>query len=249
MSESGLRPGTLPGFADSSMEAFEEAAREMGFPVTPEDRDAVYKWLLFYCRWPGRRVIGFTDPKDVAVKLLADSYAVRCLDEVRIPGPAIDLGSGNGWPGLVFCPQGQVFLLDSRKGACDFMRGLADYSGMVNVRVIEARAEEAGRAPSLEGRFGIVCTRAMASPGMAVEAAAPFLRAGGVAVLWLGPAQEEAVVAHADIREVGLTLAGLRRYDLPGGMGHRVLAAYRRTGKSLPGFPRKIVAVRAKPLF
>ena len=118
MSDSGapLRTGVAPGFVESCLAEFGEAAREMGLALGAADGELVRMWLEFYSRWPGRRVIGFGDPKDVAVKLLADSYAVRTLGPAIIAGPAIDLGSGNGWPGLAFASMGRVSLLDSQIG-------------------------------------------------------------------------------------------------------------------------------------
>lgn len=247
--EGPLRVGLAPGFVDACLHEFGRAVSEMGLAVTPEDSVTVRAWLQFYSRWPGRRVIGFTGAKDVAVKLLADSYAVRLLGPGDVTGPAIDLGSGNGWPGLAFISSGRVTLLDSRQGACDFMRGFVESVRLPNVDVVEERAEDAGRTTRFAGSFGVVASRAMASPAVAVEVAAPFLKEGGAAVLWLGPAQEETVETHPEIPEAGLTLAGLKRYSLPDGTGRRALAVYRKTGMCLPGHPRKIASIRAKPLF
>lgn len=248
MSEEGLRPGTTQDFADLGLAAFAEASARMRLSVNPEDSGLVREWLEFYSKWPGRRVIGFTDPGDVAVKLLADSFAVHAIAGVLPPGDAIDLGSGNGWPGLALCAARRVCLLDSRKGACDFMRGFVRSAALDRVDVIEARAEDAVKDPALAGRFSVVTTRAMASPAVALELAAPFLSRGGVAVLWLGPEQESAVDAHPEVRELGVALTQKRRYALPGGMGKRALAAYRKTGTGWPGYPRKIPSIKTKPL-
>ena len=251
MSDPGspLRTGVEPGFVERCLKEFGETVRQMGLPLGASDGQMVQTWLDFYSHWPGRRVIGFDDPKDVAAKLLADSYAVRLLEPAMMAGPAIDLGSGNGWPGLALVSVGPVSLLDSRRGACDFMRDLISHAGLGDVDVIEARAEEAGLETGLTDHFGIAVTRAMTSAALAVEIISPFVKPGGTAVLWLGPAQEEVVETNHELRQIGLTLTGLRRYELPGGMGRRALAVYRKTGAGLKGFPRKIASIKARPLF
>lgn len=249
MSDAGLRPGVAQGFAGSCMDAFAKALREMGLAITEEDAGVVRAWLEFYSHWPGRRVIGFADPKDIAVKLLADSHAVLRLREAPEMGPTIDLGSGNGWPGLAFHSRGEVFLLDSRAGACDFMRGFVESSGLTGVQVVEARAEEAGRRTSFASAFRIVTSRAMAAPSIVAEVSAPFLVIEGSAILWLGPSHRDLVIAHADIPQVGLSLIELDTYFLPGRMGERILAVYRKTAGCHPGFPRNPGEIRAKPLF
>ncbi len=221
----------------------------MGFSPGEPDMRLVEKWLEFYSRWPGRRVIGFSDPAALAVKLLADSYAPHLWGASSEDAPVIDLGSGNGWPGLAFTSLGHVSLLDSRQGACDFMKGFVQYAALDNVNVSEGRAEEIGIREDYRGRFGIVTSRAMASPAVTVEMASPFVRPGGAAMLWLGPAQEDGVDDHGMIPELGLTLEAMHRYDLMDGMGRRLLAVYRRTGRSQPGFPRKMASIKAKPLF
>jgi 16S rRNA G527 N7-methylase RsmG len=114
--------------------------------------------------------------------------------------------------------------------------------------VVEARAEDAGKDTALRGTFALVTSRAMASPGMALELASPFLRPGGIAVLWLGPGQESAIYAKSDIPEIGLTMTREHKYILPDEIGRRWLALYRKTGTIRPGYPRKIPSIRARPL-
>ena len=76
----------------------------MGISAGREALELVEGWLRFYEGWAGRRVVGFGDVGDIAVSLIADSFAVeKALAGVSSQGEglrAIDLGSGNGWPGL-----------------------------------------------------------------------------------------------------------------------------------------------------
>jgi len=237
--------------AAQGLAALRKSAADMGLDIGEEAYRIIARWFEFYYRWPGRRVVGFTDPRDVAVKLVADSFAVAAVMPDAPPGEALDLGSGNGWPGLavrLFAPDRRVSLLDSRLGACDFMRGFLQYSSLEGVTIIEARAEEGLKDPTLSGRFSLVTTRAMAPPALSLELAPGFLTLGGALVLWLGPEQEHVVDSRSSVPEVGVVLARKHSYVLPGGMGKRLLAVYRRTSRAMPGYPRRLSIIRAKPL-
>ena len=245
------RPALASDFAGRGVAAFGEAMAEMDLPMTKEALETVAAWFRFYSNWPGRRVIGFGDPREAAIKLIADSFAVARLAPGLPPGGAVDLGSGNGWPGLavrLLRPSSPVVLLDSRLGACEFMRGFVERSAFSGVSVVEARAEDAWKDPGIAGRFSLAVSRAMASPAISLEVASSFLPVGGAVVLWLGPEQASIVDRSSDIRELGLSRYGGLQYDLPGGLGRRVLAVYAKVSPSLPGYPRKIPAIKAKPL-
>jgi 16S rRNA (guanine527-N7)-methyltransferase len=236
------------------MEAFIRALERMQLSVSQEACDAVQKWFEFYSGWPGRRVTGHREPEDIAVKLVADSFAAAGVMPSVPSGDALDLGSGSGWPGLavrLLSPSGQrrkVSLLESRLGACDFMRGFLQYSDLSDVSVVQARAEDAFKDPGLWQRSALVTTRAMAQAGVALELASGFLELGGAAVLWLGPGQESAVDVGAALPALGLVLARKHFYELPAGGGHRHLAIYMKVSAPAPGYPRRLSRIKASPL-
>ena len=92
--------------------------------------------------------------------------ALRGVEVVRgFDGPIVDVGSGNGSPGLVLAaslPDREVTLLDSnmRKGAF-LERAAADFP---NVTVVRGRAEE-----HETDRFGVAVAKALAPPAVALE--------------------------------------------------------------------------------
>ena len=249
MGQKGMVPASAA--VEQGMAALRDSAAAMGLAIGERAYSVIEAWFDFYSRWPGRRVVGLRDPRDIAVKLIADSFAVSAIvDEIR-PGPALDLGSGSGWPGLAVRLCGReraVTLLDSRLGACEFMRRFVRQAGLQGVSVLGARAEEAAKAPGLERAMALVTARAMALPGISLEIASGFLELGGAAILWLGPSQEGAVDARQDIPELGLVRTGKHGYQLPFNAGKRILAVYTRTCSPLPGYPRRLSSIRSKPL-
>lgn len=247
-----FRRGLPEGFSAAGAEAFSRAMDAMGLTASDEAGRVVREWFAFFETWPGRRVTGFSDPALAAVKLVADSFAVGRLTGLEPDGEALDLGSGNGWPGLavpLVLPLSRVTLLDSRAGACEFMRGFVRFAGLDKVSILEARAEAAISDSSLRGVFDTVVTRAMAAPGVALELASTYIRQGGAAILWLGPEQEAGAVAREAVPEVGLALDEVVRYELPGELGRRVVVSYRRVSPAKEGYPRRLSSLKANPLF
>jgi 16S rRNA (guanine527-N7)-methyltransferase len=100
-----------------------------------------------------------------------------------LKGPILDLGSGGGLPGLVVAlewPEALLTLLDANQRRTGFLRDAVEGLGLTDrVRVVTARAEEAGRDPGLRGAFAGVIARSFGAPAVLAECAAPFLAQTG----------------------------------------------------------------------
>lgn len=236
---------------DEGVKAFTDAMEKMGFPVSSGIQCGVRKWFEFSRDWEGRRVVGFADLRDVAVKLLADSFAFQLALDLERCDAAIDIGSGNGWPGLALklsrAPL-NLTLLDSRQGACQFMEGYVRFASLAGVTVVCQRGEEACSQSIFRERSALVTSRAMGDVAVVTEIASGFLGVGGAALLWLGPEQEERLLRRSEIRELGLRLETVKRYDLPERIGKRVLGVYRKVSPCSALFPRKVPAIKRRPL-
>ena len=103
------------------------------------------------------------------------------------PSPWMDLGSGGGLPGLVlagYWPESVAVLLDSAGRRTTFLSEAVHRLGWEGrVRVVRARAEEAGLDPELRLGFDAVWARSFGSPPVTAECASPFLRVGGLLVV------------------------------------------------------------------
>ncbi len=243
-------------FVTAGLAAFAQAATEMGVYSTPEAVEMVEAWFRFYENWAGRRVVGFSSAEDIAVKLIADSFSVGKVldgtwtDESEILR-AIDLGSGNGWPGLAvkaLRPASHLALLDSRLGACRFLEEFVRSAGLADVEIVPERAEKAQKQAEYAGKYDLVTTRAMAQPGVSLELSVTFCRPQGTVALWLGPEHKDRVWKRTEIGELGVGLSNIHRYALSGGKGTRLLVVYKRYGDPARGYPRSISTIKARPL-
>ena len=164
--------------------------------------------------------------------LLEDS--LRGVDVVRAyDGSIVDVGSGGGAPGIPLAaalPEREVTLLEAERRKADFLRTWTDE--LPNLRVVWGRAEE--QEPD---RFGVAVAKALAPPPVAAEWCLPLVRAGGAAVLWVGPSVERERVAR-----VAEQLGGAPPED------HDGLLVIPKLRPTPEGFPRRPGMAKKRPL-
>ena len=187
------------------------------------------RWLDSVLATPGLTSI---EDRDAAWAMLVED-ALRGINVVRaFDGPIVDVGSGNGSPGLVLAaslPEREVTLLETSKRKAAFLERVAPE--FPNVRVVRGRAEEH------DGRYGVAAAKALAPPAVALEWLLPLVREGGAAVLWLGPAENLAALS-----KVSKQLGGGIVEDRNG------LAVAHKIGPTPAGFPRRPGIARKRPL-
>ncbi len=122
------------------------------------------------------------------IEPLAGRHRLIGADLPMPHGPMIDVGSGNGAPGLPFAlcePERASTLLDSRTGVADFLSETVALLDAPHIGVLRERAELAAHTDMREG-FSLAISRAVAPPATALELMLPFLQVGGIAAAWTG---------------------------------------------------------------
>jgi 16S rRNA (guanine527-N7)-methyltransferase len=194
------------------------------------------------------RELGFLGPGPVSVHV---DHALRFADGVdEAPGRFLDLGTGGGVPGLVLAglwPAAEATLLDARARRCEYLVAAVEELGWEKrVRVVRARAEEAGRDEHLRAGFDLVVARAFGVPAVTAECGAPFLRVGGRLVVSEPPAGSGAAQAErwpaAAVAEVGL--AHVREWREP--YHYRAFVLSRPCPER---YPRRVGVPAKQPLF
>jgi len=172
---------------------------------------------------------------------IADSLTV--LPYIR--ASYIDIGSGAGLPGIpVALATGvETGLLEATQKKAKFLAETIEALGL-NVQVISARAEDAGRDPSWRQHFQSATIRAVASAPAALELAAPFLAVGGLAILQRAapePGEPHALLTAAG--ESGCAVEAEVQLD-----GDRRLILIRKTRPTPERFPRRSGLAQKRPL-
>lgn len=194
------------------------------------DEDLLERWLEDALATPG--LTSLASPEEARRVLLDD--ALRAEPLLRpADGPAVDVGSGGGSPGIplaVALPEIAFTLLESQRRKVRFLERAS--AGLANVDVVWGRAEE-----QETDAYGVALAKALAKPPVATELCLPLLRTGGFAILWVGETASSAAVARA-AEQVG----GRLESDDEG------LLVVRKVAPTPRGFPRRPGIARKRPL-
>jgi 16S rRNA (guanine527-N7)-methyltransferase len=184
-------------------------------------------WLRAAVETPGLTSLDLTAARPMLVE-----DALRAVEIVRrFDGPVVDVGSGNGSPGIPIAlalPARRVVLLEAEAKRCDFLRRWAP----PNAEVVRGRAEE-----QETDWAGVALAKALAAPPVAAEWCLPLVKPGGAAVIWVGENAELDRVARVAERLSATPDAS------PEG-----LVVLRKIGPTPAGFPRRPGIARKRPL-
>ena len=178
------------------------------FPADLEDGLSAYLELIH--AWAGR--LDLVSPGDLArfrARHIDDSLKALTLVSGAPPGPAIDVGSGSGVPGIPLAlaePSRHWRLMEPRAQRAAFLEEAVRTLGL-DCEVVRTRAEQAVRDPGLAGAHALATARALAPPAEAFAAIMPLVGRGGVGIVWIGAAAT--VPSGAEVPVPGLaTMAG-----------------------------------------
>ena len=164
----------------------------------------------------------------------------------------IDVGTGAGFPGMVLalaCPDWQVTLLDSQRKRIDFLQAVAEKTGAGNVTLLHSRAEDGAVKPSLRERFDVAAARAVAPLNVLCELLLPYVRVGGTALCWKGPALQEEMEKG---RRAAFLLGGKIQEPVvcpvAGRDWEHLILPIRKTNPTPRAYPRKAGTPKSKPL-
>ncbi|NJN23992.1 MAG: 16S rRNA (guanine(527)-N(7))-methyltransferase RsmG [Acaryochloridaceae cyanobacterium RL_2_7] len=131
----------------------------------------------------------------------------------------IDIGTGGGFPGIpvaIASPDWQVTLLDSTQKKVQSLKVFAEALGCKRVTPICDRAEILGQHPEFRATFDLAMIRAVAAPSVCAEYALPFLKEGGVAVLYRGHwLPEEEAALRVALNELGGEIFQVYAFQTP----------------------------------
>jgi len=243
---------TAPGQV-IDMPLLRRSLAEAGLDVQGDVLEAVAIWARELVAWNARfNLTRITSPEEIAIQHALDALmGLRALADLdpRQPWRAVDIGAGNGCPGLILAaarPGWQWTLVESQGKATDFLSHAARAMGLTNVRIAKVRAEDAGRDPDLRERFHVGTARGVARLATLLEYALPLIRVDGRFVAWKGEgADEEIAEASGALSQLGGRVRRRHAYRLPGlDHGRRlvVVAKARKTPRSLPrraGTPKR----------
>ncbi|MEZ4554037.1 MAG: 16S rRNA (guanine(527)-N(7))-methyltransferase RsmG [Dehalococcoidia bacterium] len=245
--------------ARAPLETLRAEASRLGLELTEAAIGQFETYLQMLLDWRDRAgLTAITEQATIEQRHFGESLALLVtlrqagilpeLGETRVA----DLGTGAGFPGLpmrILDPTLELTLIESNGRRCRFLEAVVDALHLDRVRILQTRAEDAGRSPTLRGYFDLVVVRALAAFPVLVEFALPLLREGGVLAAPKGSrAIEELADAGPALAALGAVSEPPLRLSLsPGAAAQQVLIA-RRVGPLDDRFPRRPGIPAKRPL-
>jgi 16S rRNA (guanine527-N7)-methyltransferase len=207
-------------------ETLEMGIERLRLPVDARAAELLERFADRLLAWNRKvNLTAVTAPAEVAEKHIIDSLLLLgAIGEART---LLDIGSGAGLPGIpVACvrPEIQVTCCDSVGKKIAFVKAVAVELGLQNVRGLAVRATGEPERDGLP-RAGAVVSRALADPEAWLPLGKGYLEAGGILVAMLGREADTGVL-EAIGRRVGLSFAGLERFELPRSKAARAVARW-----------------------
>lgn len=188
---------------------------------------------------------GLLGPGPVSVQV---RHALALAEHIAPPtGPALDLGTGGGLPGLVLAvcwPSTRWYLLDGRERSTRFVGEAVEELGLGGrCTVLAGRAELMGHDPAHRHQYDLVVARGFGPPAATAECGAPFLRTGGKLVVSEPPGGDERRWPAVAMRGLGLEL------DRLVADGEVSLVVFTQVEPVPDRFPRRTGVPTKRPLF
>ena len=146
--------------------------------------------------------------RDTAVMLHAlDSVSMAICPFDEAPKCALDIGTGNGFPGVAIAclfPETEVLLIDRTLKKLKAIERAFTYVGFDpdRLKVMQLDAAE-GPSQELGKKFDLITARAVSGPHDIGKLAAPLLAPSGRLLTWLGPETEAPTTLKGGLRLVG----------------------------------------------
>jgi 16S rRNA (guanine527-N7)-methyltransferase len=214
-------------------------AEDYGIPFSEEQARLCHQHISLMLEWNRHcNLTRITDFQEIIEKHLLDSIIpAKWLPRV---GPAIDIGSGAGFPGIplkILHPELDMILLESHRKKASFLKIALTKLSLPNISVFQGRWETLAQTdqPLLNRPFTLAIMRAVKlEPQHLAVASSKVLGRDGIFAWWAGPSadlrwcdQHGALFADA-----GLVFEGRCRYALPSASQPRYLFLWR---KKTPG--------------
>ncbi|HEV7732301.1 MAG TPA: 16S rRNA (guanine(527)-N(7))-methyltransferase RsmG [Candidatus Binatia bacterium] len=197
------------------------AAETLEVPIGDAGVERIGRYIDLLLLWNQRfHLTGERDRRTLLGKHVVDSLTpVPLLPE---GGRVIDIGSGAGFPGIILSclrPDLEVVLLEARRRPCSFLAEAARSIPLPLARIVMSRAEDT--IAELGWSAGTIISRAIRLDRL-LPLAVPLLSHDGAVIAMQTPATSETDAARLGA-PVGLRVAGLVDYRLPGDESRRLI--------------------------
>ena len=197
--------------------------------------------------WNSRfNLTAIDDKEEVYEKHFLDCLLPLTL--TKVSGNICDVGSGAGFPGLVWAiadPSLQVTLIEPTGKRCTFLEEVKQKLGLANAVILNRRAED---CRDLREKYEFVTARAVANLALLAELCVPLVKTGGTFLPMKGAKGEaELLEAEYALHKLGCTKNTLISYTLTD-QEERSLILCEKTTATPAKYPRNYGQMKKSPL-
>lgn len=159
-------------------------------------------------------ITAITEKYDVYKKHFIDS--ILGLEFIN-NGNLIDIGSGGGFPAVPLKIMNEnltITLVEAIGKKCEFLKVLIKELGLINISVINDRAETLIKKDNFRESFDYCTARAVAKLNTLLEYCLPFVKIGGSFVSFKGDAEKEIEEASNAVKILGGKIETVKNYTL-----------------------------------
>ena len=231
-----------------TIEELKKELQNRKIPVSDSLLEGSRKLALLLKEWNAKfNLTAIDEPEEVYEKHILDCLIP--LGYETIAGQVADVGSGAGFPGLVWAlalPECAFTLIEPTAKRCRYLEEAASHLQLSNVTVVNERAEEV--VSHSRERFDVVTARAVANLPVLSELCVPLVKPGGFFCALKGAqGKEEAQLAQYALRKLGCAEPVLFETALPCGDERTIIHADKI--RSTPNqYPRNYAQIKHKPL-
>ena len=224
-----------------------------GIPFDPELPEKLLRYHALLMDWNTRMdLTAVTDEAEMMDRHYVDSLMALRFGLIPRKGRIIDVGTGAGFPGMplaLACPEMQVTLMDAQQKRLTFLQAVIDELQVRNVTLVHSRAEDGARLPLHREQYDLAVARAVAPLAVLAEYLLPYVRVGGSALCWKGPAlQEEMQQGRRAAHLLGGKVEEPIGCEFPGRAWQHLLLPIQKKEKTARQSPRKAGTPGKSPL-
>ncbi len=194
------------------------AVLQFGHELTSPQIEQFDIYLALLRKWnPKINLTGLNSDTDIVRELFADSLAL--LPYVKDDSRVMDLGSGNGCPGIplkIVRPSVELILVEARAKRVSFINEVIRGLTLKDAHAIHARAEDKSLIAEYQASFDAVAAKAVAKLDELGKLALPYLKPGGCVLAMKGPQPSDEIDrSEPALREMGFEILSPQYYELP----------------------------------
>lgn len=225
-----------------------EKCTNIGIVLDDQQIHALERYMELLIEWNEKiNLTAITEPAEIIEKHFYD--CILPLSSGLVSGRCGDVGSGAGFPGLVWKiakPDLHMVLIEPTGKRCTFLQTVIRELDLQNTEVVNERSEDHVRTE--REAFDTVTARAVANLSVLSELCIPLVKKGGIFAAMKGSAGEtEAAQAEHAMKVLGASLETVQKVTLENG-DERVNLFYRKTANTPPEYPRNYGRIKKKPL-